>query len=293
MRQKLFALTLALITALSFSSCIQSESVVTVKTDGSGTIENKTTMGGALMQMMQGFGQQLGAEPGSVPENPLAPDEEKLKAAAADFGEGVTFVGVEEVKGADGSVGVVAKYAFEDINKVSLNPEDAFGAMKDVGEMGQQMSGQGGAPPAADDEKKNEHPITFNFSAGSPATLAINFPQPDSDSTKPKGDDSPSSPSEAPDPTQMAMAQQMLGDMRFGLTLQVDGEVESSDASYQEGNATTLFSIQMGKMLGDPANLGKMQALENEEDFNKVKESLKDIDGMQFETKETVTIKFK
>ena len=135
MKQKLLALTLALITAFSFSSCIQSESVVTVKTDGSGTIENKTTMGGALMQMMQGFGQQLGAEPGSVPENPLAPDEEQLKAAAADFGEGVTFVGVEEVKGADGSVGVVAKYAFEDINKVSLNPEDAFGAMKDVGEM--------------------------------------------------------------------------------------------------------------------------------------------------------------
>jgi hypothetical protein len=291
MKHKFLALTLSLLTAFSFSSCIQSESTVTVKTDGSGTIENKTVMGGALMQMMQGFGQQLGGEAGATPPaNPMAPDEEKLKAAASDFGEGVTFVGVEEIKEPNGSVGVVAKYAFEDINKVQLHLEDTFGAMKDMGEMGQQMSGQGGAAtPEEADEK--EDPLTFEFAAGSPAKLSINFPQPEPGDLG-SNEDAPAK-AETPDPTQMAMAQQMLGDMRFGVKLVVDGEVVESNASYQEGNETTLFSMEMGKMLGDPANMSKMQALENEEDFNKVKETLKDIDGMKFETEEKVTIEFK
>jgi hypothetical protein len=293
MKHRLLSGALALFTAFSFSSCIQSESTVTVKADGSGTIENKTTMGGALMQMMQGFGQQLGGDPAAAPKNPMAPDEEKLTAAAADFGEGVTFVGVEEIKGTDGSVGHVAKYAFVDINKVTLHLEDSFGAMKEMENMGG-PGGPGGAGDAPDVEEdtEKEDPLTFNFTPGSPATLAINFPQPDADDLKSDGGGAPAA-AETPDPTQMAMAQQMLGDMRFSMKLVVDGEVVNSDASFQEGNETTLLSMEMGKMLGDPANMGKMQALEGEEDFEKVKETLKDIDGMKFETKEKVTIEFK
>ncbi|MEM7146061.1 MAG: hypothetical protein AAF591_13065 [Verrucomicrobiota bacterium] len=286
---RLLATALATLT-LAFTGCIQSESTVTVKPDGSGTIVSTTTMGGMVVQMMQGMAQGLGGEAGAQPGNPLEPDEEKLKAAAANFGEGVTFVGVEEINEANGNVGTKVTYAFTDINKVSVSPEDAFGAMDDLSEMGEQMSGQAGGSSEEGEADSKDDPITFSFTPGSPATLTINMPEPDPEDLQSDGTESGAA--ETPDPAQMAMAQQMLGDMRFGLNVAVEGEVVESDATYQDGNNTTIFAMEMGKMLGDPANISKMQALENEEDFNKIKESLKDIDGMKFETNETVTVKF-
>ncbi|MEM8953094.1 MAG: hypothetical protein AAGD22_02985 [Verrucomicrobiota bacterium] len=278
------------VATLMLTGCIQSESTVTVKPDGSGTIVTQTTMGGALVQMMQGMTQQLGGEAGSRPSNPLLPDEEKLKATAADFGVGVTFIGIEEINDPNGSVGSKVTYAFDNINAVKVAPEDAFGAMSELSEMSEQMAGAAGDNSSQSKAASKKDPITFSFTPGSPASLTINMPAPDPESLAPNS--TKSEPTGTPDPTQLAMAQQMLGDMRFGLVVAVEGEVVESNATYQDGNNTTIFSMEMGKMLADPANITKMQALENEDNFHRIKNSLQDIDGMKFEGEEAITIKF-
>src|SRR5215471_8149519 len=100
-------LALLLCASLFLSGCIDMESVVTVKKDGSGTVEESTLVSAQLSAMMamaaSGLGQQpggAGGAPASVP-NVLMTDEQ-AKAKAAQMGPGVTVQSIEALKSPDG-----------------------------------------------------------------------------------------------------------------------------------------------------------------------------------------------
>lgn len=283
--------------AFELMGCINSTTTVTVASDGSGTIEERSIMTAAAVNMMkqfaQGLGQALGGDDNSPASgNPMLQENADYTKRAARLGDGVKFVSAEEITDESGGKGALVRYAFEDIRKVQLTQKDAMSAMDT---MKSRMPGPGQIPglPGQPEEEKDD-PITFEFESGNVASLKVNVPRPDEEKSGKSGE-TPGTASTRPQPgpAELAQAKQILGNMGFALVVKVDGEIVESNATYQDGNATTLFSMDFGKMLDSPESFLKLQALGDEKDFDKIKESLTDIPGMKFETSETVEVRFK
>ena len=115
--------------------CIENDTVIHVKPDGSGIVEETVMMSDSIMQSMQAFSQGLGgmvagkndkAKPGD--NDPIGELMKKAALQAGQFGPDVKFVSADPVKGNEMS-GYKAIYAFNDINKLMINqnPGDKMG----------------------------------------------------------------------------------------------------------------------------------------------------------------------
>src|SRR3954464_1532710 len=99
---------------LFLSGCIDSESVVTVNKDGSGTIE-ETTLYSAQMSAMMSMAAAGFTQPGAPAAGmSLTVTEEQAKANASQMGMGVTLQSLENLKTPDGRQGQKVVYAFTD-----------------------------------------------------------------------------------------------------------------------------------------------------------------------------------
>ena len=110
---------LILISAVLFllSGCFQVHRTITVKKDGSGTIEEKFLVTTEMGENMGGMNLN---------------DVEKLKADAITFGENVSYVSSKEIE-ENGLKGYKAVYAFDDIIKLTLETNLAAKAMQGTG----------------------------------------------------------------------------------------------------------------------------------------------------------------
>jgi len=258
--------------ALCLTGCLQIESLVKVKPDGSGTIEEKFTMGGAVAAQMKSMAAAFGGDKAGGKGNGLY-DEAKLKARAGEMGAGVTFVAGKPVTGADGSEGYTAVYAFSDVNQLKLSPN--------AGDLGPQ------AGPAKPKDGKKEFPVTFKFTKGQPATLTVVNPNV---RTKP-GKEPKAAEAEGADDAMLPMMKEMMKDMRVRMAVEVEGKIVQTTAQWQEGSRVTLMDVEMNKVLDDPARL---KALMKFKDPNapEAKAALAKIPGFKVETADTVVIKF-
>ena len=93
---KVAALALA---ATLCTGCIRSATLIKVKADGSGTVEQTMLMNVGMVKGMFGG---LGAQPA---ETPGAVNEADMQRAAQRMGEGVTFVSATPLKAEDGFEG--------------------------------------------------------------------------------------------------------------------------------------------------------------------------------------------
>jgi len=132
-------LFIIVIFSVTLSGCIQIDTSINVKTDGSGTIEETFLIRKDLIQqmkkMVEGIATSLddasedGGTGGVIQDDvdsgkkaeefPLF-DEVKLREKAGQKGEGVTFIGGSKIV-TDDYEGYRAVYAFEDISKVKIN----------------------------------------------------------------------------------------------------------------------------------------------------------------------------
>lgn len=256
-------LLLGVIAALALPGCLQSETTITLKKDGSGTIVEETLLGAQMMQMMAQF-----AQPGQP--DPVAEmfSEEKAKAKAAKFGEGVEYVKTETFE-EDGRKGARMHYTFADINKVTASPGDAVEDM-------------GGKQPPAEGEKKKKESVKFAYADGK---LSILVPPTDFDEMNMEE-------KEGADPQQMAMMKQMMADMRITMKLVVADGIAETNASFVEGDTITLFDVEVGKMLGHKDALKKISETAKT-DMDAAKAEVMKLDGIKFETKEDVTVTVK
>lgn len=106
---------------LALAGCISSTTLITVRPDASGTIEQITTMNperlARLTQMIAGFQKQAGAEK-STPVDLFS--ESGARGLAAKMGEGVTYISSQKIRTKDAE-GIKALYAFSDITKIRIN----------------------------------------------------------------------------------------------------------------------------------------------------------------------------
>jgi len=278
--------------AVLSAGCLEVTTVVLVKKDGSGLVSETTYMGKALTDMMNQMAAGLGGEAGAAKPSGLSDDDlAKYKRKAAKMGSGVRFVSAQEVKAADGRSGTKALWAFDDIGKLALamNPDNP-----QAGGMGEGMS------VGVDGGEKQKKPVTFEFTPGSPAQLGVNLPQKkagdgasDSETPADAGDDMADGPEGA------AMMKQMFDGFRVRMLVKVDGDITRSNASYlQKGSKSgrtqyvTLFDMNIGQMLSDPAKLEKLTAMGEMDDMAEAMARLKDVPGLKIELNERVEIDF-
>ena len=272
---KAVATVTALGAAFALSACFESEQVITVKKDGSGTVVTKMIMGAQAVAMMKAAQAQGGGAEGEKAKDPML-DPEQYKTKAAAMGDGVEFVDVKPLKLDDGREGAIATYKFADVRKLKAEPGDS----------------PGGDEAAAGDAKKSQ--IAFGFTPGDNPKLTIVMPQPPKEEEKKKDD--PAEPKVAEDDAQadaaMAMMAPMMQGMRVATKVKVEGEITKTNAAHKEGSTVTLMDIDMGKLLSNKEIMKKMKSPDDMKDFAKFAKIAKEA-GATIEPSPEVTVEFK
>ncbi len=108
---------LAIVTSVVLTGCINSTTLVKLKADGSGTVEQTTLVNVAAMKSMMPGMQQSGQAP------PNLVNRADLERTAARMGKGVRLLSAEPTKNDSGFEGVKAIFEFDDINQVQVSQD--------------------------------------------------------------------------------------------------------------------------------------------------------------------------
>lgn len=261
---RMMRLTLGLAALLAFSGCLQNETTITLNKDGSGTVVEETFLGAKMLEMITQF-----AQPGQPDPVEEMFSEEKAKAKTAKMGEGVGYVKTEVID-QDGKKGARTHYKFADINKLKINPSGA------VDDMNKNAPGE--------EKKGAEKDETFGFTYAD-GKLKVITPPVDFEDMDMGGKG-------AENPEMEAMMTEMLADMRLTLKLKVAGGIESTNATFTEGDTVTLFDVAVGKMLAQKDELKKIgETAKTDKDLAEA--AFSKLDGIKIELKEDVTVTLK
>lgn len=256
-----------LLAATLSSGCLAATTLITLKTDASGTIEQTVVLSpaaAAQFQQMMAMGQAAGGKP---PAELFS--EEDARNAASRLGEGVTYVSSQRIKSADGE-GVRALYAFADVRKLRLDqrPTPPGGAMPG-------LTPRGGAEDLA-----------FRFTgppAGNP-TVTVVFPSTTGGRPIAPEGDRGQIPPEA-----LAMARQMLKGARIDIAMQVEGRILKTNSPHVEGSKVTLLAIDFEPLLADPSILNDLQRTQS---IDALRSRLRGVKGVKVNPENEVSIEF-
>jgi hypothetical protein len=265
---RLFAV---LVAAVSLTACLNSTTLVKLKPDGSGTVEQTTLMNMAALKGM--------LPPGAAGQNqgPMM-NRDDLERTAQRMGKGVRLVSTEPIKGANGFEGTKAIFSFDDINQIQIS-QDPNVNTEPLG---------GG---------KSESPVKFTFTKNpsGTSTLTINInDQKVGDASKEK----PEMPerSDMPDltnPMIMNMIKTMFDGFKINIDLEVVGSIVKTNADYVNGSRLTLLEMDMAALLADEAKLRALQGkIGPGASFSEVKPYLKDIKGIKIDGP-TIRVEFR
>jgi hypothetical protein len=248
-----------LVATTALTACLNSTTLVKLKPDGSGTVEQTTLVN---MAALKGLG-------GGQPTGPMT-NKAELERTAARMGKGVRLVSTEPAKGADGFEGTKAIFAFDDINQVEISQDPSM---------------SGGTNPDRIPERKSDSPVKFNLTRnGATSTLTINV------TDRPAGAAKPAEPGDRGDmpdltnPMIMNMIKTMFQGFKINIDLEVVGSIVKTNAEYVAGPRITLLEMDMAALLADEAKLKALQdKIGPDASFSAVKPYLKDIKGIKID----------
>ena len=262
-----------LLATFSLTACLNSTTIVKVKPDGTGTVEQTTLVNMAALKGM------MGAGGGAQPNGPMM-NKADLERMATRMGEGVRLLSSEPIKGENGFEGVKAIFTFDDINKIQVSQGPSMG--------GGTSAGPRSAEPTSDD------PVRFKLThSGSTSTLSINF----IDKAPGKIDTTPSpQPNEMPDlsnPMIMNMIKAMFQGFKINIGLEVVGSIVKTNAEYVSGPRVTLLELDVQSLLADEAKFKALQGkIGPDASLSEVKPYLKDIKGIKIDGP-SITVEFR
>lgn len=276
--------TAIILALLILPGCFQVDTVIKVNRDGSGTVEETMLVSKKLLaqmnEMMQGFAGKEGNNEKNKVQFPDIYDPAKLKAKAAEMGSGVTYSSGKKII-SDRFEGYQVVYAFTDINKLSLN---------------QNRSEDLTAAPATIDDGSDKKPekLMFRFSKGSPATLTIRQPEDASVGKVAKEEKSEVQTTEDKNVTGANIEQfrEMMGGLKFSLTVEVCGNIVQTNATHHEGSRITVMDLDFDKLLGNPEQIARLNRLQPKS-FEDVRELARNIPGMKVDLNKELVVKFK
>lgn len=269
---------LALVSAIALSGCISSSTVIRVKTDGSGTIDQTLLVGVQNMEKaFAGMGLKPSGDAKSTRKStPVS--EEDLKKNLGRIGDGVSLVSLTPVKQPDGFEGVSVRFAFDDIAK--LNTEDFLMPGPAAGE----MKSDGGRDGIRFAIARREDGVSV---------LTATFQETRGGSSAPKNKAKESPGPGLDDPDLREMVQMMFKGFRIGVDLEVAGQILNTNADYVDGKRITLVSMDIEQMLRDTSKLEAIdKVLTPDASIAKVRPYLKDVKGLKI-NHPTVTVEFR
>lgn len=299
MKRLLIAGFIALLPLL-LQGCIEDDIRVSVRPDGSGTIEEKLLISNTVKEFMESMNQaaekegqeeKTGTDPkedGGKEAKPEKPDEvakmmKEAREKSPHFGTGVRFVSVVPEK-TESAAGYRAVYAFDDIRRIRI---------------GKEKKHEDSAPndkPA--DKAKEDDAIRFEFaksSAGSPALLTVRLPEKAKDPNREKGLQDPGKKETAPeqpmDPKTLEMMQTLFKGMRMSVSVRIEGSIIETNATWRQGAEITLMDLDFEKILGNRELLQKMTA-GKPESFADMKALFHKVEGLKFELQNPMTVSF-
>lgn len=251
-----------------FSGCLKVNSNVNINKDGSGILEEQVLMSDMVISMMNEFMSSF-QDSTSAPEEFKLFKEDELKAKASEYGEGVKYVSGEEIK-IDGWEGYKAIYSFEDLNKITMDTDPNTKVEN------QQDSG-----------KESEH-FSFKFIPGDISELIIDRPE----LTSKSDDEETSIETGTADEELDDNLIKMMDGMTMTVSLEFNGEIIETNASFVDGSEITMLDIDFSKILKDKESL---ELFKNNppDNLDEMKDIVKNIPGMKVEFQKPVIVKFK
>jgi hypothetical protein len=246
----------------TLTACLNSSTIVKLKPDGSGTVEQITLVNTAALKGMMPGAEKQGGGP--------VINREDLERTAARMGEGVRLLSAEKATGDPGFEGTKAIFAFDDINQIQISQDP---------NMSGGTTGRLSSEPTADD------PVKFKFTRGATSsTLTINYiDRPPAGSVQPN----PAGQGDMPDftnPMIMNMLKTMFQGFKINIGLEVVGNIVKTNAEYVNGQRITLLEMDVAELLADEAKLRALQGkLGAAPSLSAVKPLLKDIKGIKID----------
>ena len=262
----MLVLRCAVISSLAFvvSGCINSTTLVKVKPDGSGTIEQTMLANlAAVKGMMAGMGGT-----GQIKSSGGVLDEAEFKRTAERMG--VRPVSLTPMKQA-GFEGAKAVFAFDDISKIRLDQDPPVGGGSSSG---------------------SKSPIAFALNRqGGATTLTISVDEKAAASATEKVQEAPSI--EQVDPAMMQMIKTMFAGFRIAIDLEVDGKIIKTNADYVNGSRITFLELDADSIFQDEAKLKGLQTkIRPGVSLAELRPFLKEIKGVKI-NHPTVTIEYR
>ena len=255
--------------------CLSVDSVIKVKADGTGTIEQTMLINSSATGMLSMIGS---GQDGAAAKTKLDPatlfSEDKLRSEAARLGDGVSFVSSTPVAKGDMN-GVTAVYAFTDFNALRVST-----AMPDLEDAGTSITGTGQRLPLVLTRNAGSSVITLDMLA------AAGGPPPPGAATAREG--APEIPKEM-----MSMLAPMFRDMRVAVSLEPQGTLVRTNATHVTGQRVTLVDVAFGELLADPSALEKMEALGSNPSMPAIRSALKGMKGVRINDADTLEIEFR
>jgi hypothetical protein len=300
--KRLFYTAMSMLMIAFLSGCIQDTIVIHVKPDGSGTIEETSLLSNTMLELMESMGDSL-ADSGkeksdqdntdAIKADPkkgekktrdgvIAKMVKDAEARAALYGSTVKFISAKPVKTDTGS-GYCAVYAFQDISLVKVNQNPS-------GKMDGQKTEKSDAPP-------KEEFLLFTFTKGSPSKLVVTFPSRkdaavDTSSAPDSTKAAEEKPNKEADKQSLEMMKTLFKDMKISISLQLEGTIVNTNATYRDGSTVALIEMDFAKMMDDAEQLNKLGAAKPQT-IEETKALFKGFKGLKYETNNPVTVEFK
>jgi hypothetical protein len=249
---------------IAATGCINSASLIKVKPDGSGTIEQ--TM---LVNMAAIKGLMAGMGAGQMKESGGVLNEAEFKRAGERMGvRPVSLTPLTE----GGFEGGKAIYAFDDITKVRVDQDP-------------QMGGRANAT-------NGSTPIKFGLARqGGSSVLTITVDEQAADTATARAQDAPSL--DSIDPAMMQMIKTMFDGFRVLIDVEVDGTIVKTNADYVTGSRITLLEVDLAGVFADEAKLKTLQSkVQPGVSISELRPYLKDIQGVKV-NHPAITIEFR
>ncbi len=250
--------------SLPLVGCFQSSTVIHVKADGSGTIEQRTLLTDTAMDQLR----TLAILGGGNPDAADPTSEAQAKAMAAAIGTGVTYVSSTPVA-LEKSKGRETLYAFSDITQVHVSEQPALPG-------GVKLPASAGGATA---------PISFALDRkpDGNVVLRIIVPRPAIFPTGPKGEPQP------PSLDQITLVKQLLAGARLTVAMEPEGRLVQTSSPFVDGNRVTLIDVDIDRAAADPDLAKKLQTGTTQPE---IKAALNSIPGLKITLDPEITMEF-
>jgi hypothetical protein len=262
-----FRRALILLAALPLAGCFQASTLIRLKADGSGTIEQRLLLTDAALDQLRAFSILGGAGGGST--DPTS--EAQARALADTLGPGVSYVSSTPVK-TEKAQGRDSLYAFTDITKLRISEQPRMPGGVSIGPQGSQNASQ----------------ITFTLTRlpDMNSLLKILIPRPD---MLPIAMPGPNGDVTSPSVQQIEMIKALLAGARLTVAIEPEGRLVQTSSPFVEGNRVTLIDFDVDKAASDPDLVGKLQSPKT---LDEAKTSINSVPGLKINLDPEISITF-